>query len=42
MDAIVNFFAGIGTWYKSIEVVLLRLCEAFVINCELFFVTLLN
>jgi len=45
MDVILNrladFFVGIGVWFDSVKVILARLCEAFVINCELFFVTLL-
>ena len=36
-----GFFENIGVWFDSAKVILARLCEAFAINCELFFVTLL-
>ncbi len=41
LTRLADFFVGIGVWFDSIKVILARLCEAFVINCELFFVTLL-
>ena len=41
MDVILDFFAGLGAWFDEAKVILGRLCEAFVINCELFAVTLL-
>ena len=36
-----DFFESMGVWFDSAKVILARLCEAFAINCELFFVTLL-
>ena len=41
MDVILTWFENMGVWFDSVKVILARLCEAFVINCELFFVTLL-
>ena len=38
---VAEFFAGLGAWFDQAKVILARLCEAFVINCELFAVTLL-
>ena len=38
---VADFFAGLGAWFEQAKVILARLCEAFVINCELFAVTLL-
>ncbi len=36
-----GFFENMGVWFDGVKVILARLCEAFLINCELFFVTLL-
>ena len=43
MAGLLEFYNGIEAWFANSEliVILKRLCEAFWINCELFFVTLI-
>ena len=40
-DRLTGLFVNMGIWFDSAKVILARLFEAFAINCELFFVTLI-